>query len=296
MKMILNMCMFLLLLWAAASASAEELPAKLLLPPSCGPGWKVDDRQASYGRETLSDRIDGEAELFLPYGFERLDYARYLQGEDSFDVDVYRMGSVLDAFGIYANYRPEGAEPLPTGTEGAVTSSQLFFYQGRYFVRLQSTGRSDAGKSPLAACAQAVSALLPSGEGAPKELLLVDIPEVERESIRYNATGLLGYDFFPRGITADATIAAAPARLFVLLAESPAEAAKALAAYRAYLKESGAELAATGPGGAGISGIDPLYGRVLAEQSGRYLFGLARVKESAAAARVLDRLRTRLKR
>jgi hypothetical protein len=302
MRQIMNLVLFLLnlilllMILAPLAARGGEGPTASLPVPSCGAGWSLDGKALRYDKETLSDRIDGEAELFFPYGFESLDYARYARGEDAFDLDVYRMGSTLDAFGMYASYRPDGSEPLRAGVEGAVTASQLFFYQGRYFVRLQSTGTADAGKEALANCAEAVSRLLPSGSTPPKELELVAIPEVARGSVRYNATSLLGYDFFPRGMTADASIAGTPVRLFLLLAANPAEAARSLAAYRDYLKVNGAEVRVAGPGSTALSGVDPLYGRVLAEQSGRYLFGLARVKDPAAAAPVMEKLRSRLTR
>jgi hypothetical protein len=274
------------------TSSAADNPTALLPKPSCGAGWNIEGKAAFYGKDNLSDRIDGEAEIFFPYGFENLAYGRYTKGDKAFDLDVYRMGSPLDAFGMYANYRPDGADPLQIGTDSAVTPSQLFFYQGRYFVRLQSTGEGDAGKAALTACAEAASTLLPKGEGAPKEAQLLAIPEVEQGSIRYSATSLLGYDFFPRGLMADATIAGEPARAFVVMTSSPSDAAKAVQRYRSYLQEGGSALS-TEPGGA-VSGVDPLYGKALFDQRGSYVVGFVRLKEVAAAAPALAKLRSRL--
>ena len=80
-----------------------------LLPPlSCGTGWKIEGKPAFYDRDTLSDRINGEAELYFPYGFDRMAAARYASEKlpgAGMDVEIYRMGSLLDAFGMYANYR-----------------------------------------------------------------------------------------------------------------------------------------------------------------------------------------------
>jgi hypothetical protein len=274
------------------TSSAADNPTGPLPKPSCGAGWNIEGKPAVYGKDNLSDRIDGEAEIFFPYGFETLAYGRYIKGDKAFDLDVYRMGSPLDAFGMYANYRPDGADPLQIGTDAAVTPAQLFFYQGRYFVRLQSTGEGDAGKAALAACAETASRLLPKGEGAPKEAQLLAIPEVEQSSVRYSATSLLGYDFFPRGLMADATIAGEPARAFVVMTPSPSDAAKAVQSYRSYLQEGGSVLT-TEPGGA-VSGVDPLYGKALFDQKGSYVFGFVRLKEVAAAAPALAKLRSRL--
>lgn len=271
--------------------AAGDDPGRTLPARSCGAGWPLDGTVAVYDRETLSDRIDGEAEIFFPYGFESLAYGRYIKGKLAFDVDVYRMGSLLDAFGMYAGYRPDGAEPVRAGVEGAVTASQLFFYQDRYFVRLQSTGEGDAGEGALAACAEAVSRLLPAGQGAPREIGLLAIREVEKGSVRYSATSLLGYDFFPRGLTADAVIGGEPARVFVVLARTEPDATDILKRYRAYLSESGGSAKSSG---AALTGVDPLYGNAVAGQVGRYVFGMVRVKDVAAALPVMEKLRQRL--
>ena len=281
-----------ILLLPTVSAEAGTEAEALLPAHSCGAGWQLDGKIAQFDRQTLSDRIDGEAELFLPYGFDLLAYGRYVLGRNSFDVDLYRMGSSLDAFGMYASYRPDGAEPLRLGGEGAATSSQLLFYQDRYFVRLQSTGDADPGKNALAACAQAVSGLLPKAQGAPGELGLLSFAGIEPASIRYSATSLLGYHFFPRGMTADAAVAGKPCRIFLVLTPSSSEAAKAFRSYRHFLRRDGCGVKMTGR--SALTGTDPLYGKVLAEQAGPYVFGLARVKDVAAARRVMEKLRERL--
>ena len=72
---------------------------------------KLTGKPVYYDRDTLSDRIDGEAELYFPYGFDRMAAARYVSEKSpgtGVDVEIYRMGSLLDAFGIYANYRQNG--------------------------------------------------------------------------------------------------------------------------------------------------------------------------------------------
>ena len=284
-------------LWALSVSAAGTDPPRLLPVPSCGTGWSLDGKITFYDRETLSDRINGEAELYFPYGFELLAYGRYAEGDKGFDLDVYRMGSLLDAFGMYANYRPKGADPVPTGAEGAVTPAQLFFYQDRYFVRLQSTGTAAAGKTALVTCAQAVSRLLPAGPGKPSEKDLLAIPEVVKGSVQYSATSLLGYDFFRRGMMADAVIDGESARVFVVLEGTAADAANSFKAYRVYLQANGGVVQpSTNSGGGALTGVDPLYGRVLADQAGRCVFGMVRVKDAAAALPVMEKLRQRVAR
>lgn len=284
------------LLWSGAASAAGE-PRQLLPSLSCGSGWTLEGKILLYDPESLSDRINGEAELYFPYGFQQLVYGRYVQGEKGFDLDLYRMGSLLDAFGIYANYRPKLPALVPLGGEGAATPSQLFFYQGNYFVRLQSTGNPDPGEAALIACAQVISRLLPAGAGKPPELELLAIPEVVQASVQYHATSLLGYDFFRRGMMADALLSGEPARLFIVVEDSAAEADKSFAAYRTYLRANGGgSLPAAPKGGGMMSGADPLYGKVVVGQAGRYVFGMVRVKDPAAAWPAMEKLRRKLAR
>jgi hypothetical protein len=51
--------------------------ADIIPPLSCGSGWRIETKARYYDRDTLSERINGEAELYLPYGFDRMAAARY---------------------------------------------------------------------------------------------------------------------------------------------------------------------------------------------------------------------------
>ena len=61
-----------------------------------------------------------------------------------------RMGSLLDAFGIYANYRRADYKSVKIGEERvSYHPTQLMFYQDRYFVRLQVTGATSLPRESL---------------------------------------------------------------------------------------------------------------------------------------------------
>ena len=60
------------------------------------------------------------------------------------------------------------------------------------------------------------------------------------------------------------------------------------------MKESGREAKRSGKeGGISLEGIDPLYGKVIVEQSGRYLIGAIRLKDTAEAKPVIEELKSR---
>ena len=265
--------LFLLTLLVPFSSQAGGDMDELLPPVSCGAGWKIEGKPLFYDRDTLSDRIDGEAELYFPYGFERMAAARYASEKNpaaGIDVEIFRMGSLLDAFGMYANYRQKEGSTLDVGTESNLSPSQLFLYHGRLFVHIQVTGTDDPGAAP-AECGRAVASRLPGAKNKPPELSALDRPEVVKGTERYLPQSLLGYDFLNKGIMADAVVAGTNLQIFLLLGTTAESATAAFDRYRSQLPQGKVE-----PGGKGVAlleGADPLYGPVMILRKGGCLAG-----------------------
>ena len=199
------------------------------------------------------------------------------------------------AFGIYSNYRRPDNDFVKTGAEGFISPSQLLFYQDRYFVRIQVTGDSEVDKKTLMECGKAISGRLPAASNTPPELEIFNIPEVVPKSERYIAKSLLGYDFFRRGMIADAKGGGGKFQVFVITEDSPAAARKAFESYAAYLKSEGKESRiGHSPDREVLESVDPLYGKVHVEQQGRRLLGAVRLQDKSEAIPVLEKLRAKL--
>lgn len=278
---------------------AEESSMEKVLPaPACAEGWIMEEKVALYSKDTLFERINGESELYFPYGFELLASARYANREDpkvAVEADVYRMGSLLDAFGIYANYRRADDSVVNVGAEGFVSSTQLLFYQDRYFVRLQASGTLSLEQQVFLSCARAVSQNLPRNVSQPKELISFMIPAVKLRSERYIAQSLLGYAFFRRGLIADAILEGEPMKIFMVPEDSVNAARKAFNQYYSYLKDSGQEVQVTGtPDKTSMAAVDPLYKNVYIEHFGHYLIGAVNLKTTSAGRQLVEQLHIRL--
>ncbi len=269
-----------------------------VMPAACADGWTMDGKVTFFDKDSLFDRIDGESELFFPYGFELLAYARYENRQDpkiAIDADVYKMGSLLDAFGIFANYRRKDDADAAIGGGATVSSSQLFFYQDRYFVRLQITGATSAKQDVFLTCAKAISKNLPQNANRPAELESLMIPAVVNRSERYVPQSLLGYDFFRRGLTAEAFVSGEPLQVFVVTEPTQEAARKTFDAYCSYLKQSKSDASiARDQGRSSLEAFDPLYGKVYVEQSGRFVIGAIRVKDSGTARQLVKQVRERI--
>lgn len=275
----------LLLVPATGSEAATEEMENLLPQPACAISWKIDGTLQLYDRDTLSDRINGEAELYMPYGFDRMASARYRSAKNpdiGMDVEIYRMGSLLDAYGMYANYRQQQGITTSAGTESNLSPPQLFLYQGRYFVHLQITGTDASDSGSLAECGQMVASRLPVARTRPTELAAFDRPEVIKGTERYLPQSLLGYDFLNRGIMADARVDGTVLQIFLLLGNSPASATNVFNRFRDQLSQGIVDQQGF------LSGVDPLYGPVIVLKKGDCLAGALKFKNTKGSRALLE--------
>jgi len=119
--------------------------ARLLPAASELPGWVSGGPPESYEREGLYGYINGGSEIFLQCDFRRVDVWRYKKGDggagQEVTVDLYRMGSPLDAFGIFSIRRQGGEKTL--GLEGVpnwVSESQASLAAGVYYANIVGFG------------------------------------------------------------------------------------------------------------------------------------------------------------
>lgn len=288
-----------ILIFVFLPSAAQPSDSLIISFPAFSKGWALKGKPKLYNKENLFDHIDGEAEVYLPYGFELLQSGTYANRKDPEQwivADVYLMGSRLDAFGIYSNYRRPDFEFVKAGVEGFVSPNQLLFYQDRYFVRIQVTGASETDKKTLLDCGRAISGRLPAVYKAPGELAAFDIPEIVPKSEKYIAKSLLGYDFFRRGIIADAFRGRERFQVFVITEDSPDEARQAFDSYTGYLKTEGkGSRVGHSPEGDVLESVDPLYGQVHVELEGHRVLGAVRLQDVSAAKPVIEKIRAKLR-
>ncbi|MCL4692131.1 MAG: hypothetical protein KJ060_06420 [Candidatus Hydrogenedentes bacterium] len=261
-------------------------------------GWHATEPAAIFDTETIFKHINGEAELFFPYGFKQAAYASYENQQfpdATIEADVYEMGSPLDAFGIYSNFRYPGAEFIDLGCEGVLSDQQLMFYVDVYFVKLTTLGTIANPRDVLRACAEVIRNRLPKSNAAPPELALVAVEGVVPQTETYIADSLLGYEFFPRGLLANAASGDASFRIFVVIFDDETAARKGLEAYFEFLENNGAAVKKedTGPTPRTIA-VDPLYKNVVAAQAGAYTFGAVGISDPANVPLAFEELSRQL--
>jgi hypothetical protein len=289
--------MFFVHLPGTASAAPDQPVGKLLPTPGFAEGWVIKEKIDIYNEKDLYKYINGEAELYYPYGFKALATTVYVRNDNpevGIVVDIYEMGSPIDAFGIYSRYRDPDEEQVNIGTEGFMNDSQLLFAKDSYFVRLSPSGTVTLEKTIFLTCAQSVAKRIPGGSSPLKALDILKIPEITPKTETYIAQGVLGYAFFKKGLAADAKLDGNAIRAFVILEDSSESAIRAFEDYKAYLEKSGAEFSVKTDGAvSSMVARDPLYKGLVLVRSGSFLLGAAKLIDPASAIPMIKKMQSR---
>jgi hypothetical protein len=282
-----------ILSWSSASSGAVAMES--LLPKVILEGWALIEGPRTYTKKTLFDHIDGQAELFLKYGFQKSVFAIYQNRENpnnQIELDLYDMGNVLHAFGVFSRFRTEG-QGMGVGLDSYLDEHSALFYQGKYFVMLYST---ESDPSNLNQFSMAVSSKITDPSLPPREIGYFPKAGLKTGSIQYYPEGLLGHQFLKRGFIGtyidqdevkdqvEGNSGNREIHLFIVVFKNSQEALNALKIYGGYLAKKGKvssgsiiEFKARA-----LKGEDPYQGKVVIVHKESYLLGVTGfIKEEA---------------
>jgi hypothetical protein len=194
----------LLLLAIAVPPAGAADPVDPVLGALAAKGeWRLLEPVRTFGSDTLYEEIDGEAELVLPYGMERLTVAvlgATARPGSEVRLELYRMASPRDAYGIWSQYRYPDQEILRIPpTEAIVSDTSADFFRGETFVRVRSKP-GDGSRNDVVGISKEIVLLL-SGSGAPPEeaRVLDGLPGRASGTILYQKRAMLGYECLAPG-------------------------------------------------------------------------------------------------
>lgn len=283
----------------AFAASADMTVEQAIPAPGFSEEWTLEGKIKIFNPDNLYKHINGEAELYLPYGFEALGAALYISKDNpdkALAADIYKMGSLLDAFGIYSRYRNPDAPEAKIGGGSFVNDSQLMFYKDRYFVQLSASGSINPEPGAFITCAKAIVKNIPEGRfPRPEELDFLNIPGIAPRTETYISQSVLGYAFFKKGFTARAILDGESVRVFVVLGESEKDASDMFMRYTEYLKDADIQPQINSKTGvATLITLDPLYKGLILRRSGRYLIGVSNINDPSKGTLLIDRIQARI--
>jgi hypothetical protein len=288
-------------IFAWFEASSWAVPMESLLPKKNLPeGWVLIKGPQSFTKKTLFEHINGEAELFFKYGFQKSVFAIYQNKEDSRDqieLDIYEMGNVVEAFGIFSRFRSESPS-VGIGLDSCLNDHSIFFYKGRFFIMGYAT---ESNPDVLGIFSKSVELKISDPSPPPKEINYFPKSGLKPGSIQYFPEGLLGHQFLKRGfqgiyieevevkgeaerqieVKAKGEIKGKERtkekefQLFLAIFKDSQETTNALKAYKGDLSKKGNVLSGglIQFGTRALHGEDPYQGKVIVLQKGLYLVG-----------------------
>ena len=245
--------------------------------------WSLSEAVKTYSPETLFEYINGAAEAYIGYDFRELAVAQYKgrQAKGSLTVEIYDMGSGLNAFGIYGAERFAESRFLPLGVQGYLEEGSLNFFHGRYYVKLLAFETGAETEAVLRRASAAVSAKAGPAGGFPAVLSAFPRPGLVVNSEKFILRNVLGLEFLAYGFTAEYKTDGREFSAFIAAAASPGEAAAWWSALLGHFRKGGHAVVEF-PGGARID--DPYLRRVVAAKAGIYLCGVTGIREGGEAA------------
>ncbi len=105
-----------------SSVQVSTTPTANIIPV----GFQTMGDKEIFDEKTLSDKIDGKADLYLDCGFKKLECQKYVSAKDSkiwYEVYTYDMGNSRNAFAVYSNQRRPGSKDISIAQFGYKTEN-----------------------------------------------------------------------------------------------------------------------------------------------------------------------------
>jgi hypothetical protein len=184
------------LISSAAAAAEITLPGNGFFP-----GWQVSEKPRTFVKADLFNHIDGGAELFLEFGFERVTVQRYAKGKAEINLETYEMGGPDSALGVYL-MKCGKETPLPgIPARNSSETAQFTILKGRYFVLIDNPDGDKALVPAMTALAAAFLVKIPDQAADPR--LFASLPREKRlggsERLLRGPVGLQPYYTFGEG-------------------------------------------------------------------------------------------------
>jgi hypothetical protein len=260
-----------ILLLAAGSALADP-PA-----PSCSlvPGWTQQGQPRSYTSDNLFEYMDGNAEGYLIYGFQKMAGVTCVNGGDTFVVDISEFADPDSAYGMFTSNRDAQQPTAQVGMAGQLVPRRLIFVKDKYFFEIAANPAKDHTPG-LKAFAAKLETLVQGRTTLPEALLWFPTENLQKESIRLIPESVLGLRILKRGYVGLYDFGKA----FLVKESSPDAAAAVIAKWKTRIGETKpAQL-----GDEAFEARDKYLGGLYVFRKGVYIGGIANLKEGTDGA------------
>lgn len=287
---------------AARAAEAGRQPAaiKANLVAAWPAGLRAMGPVESFSPDTLSDKIDGKAELYLSAGFVAMRCQRITSAaapDAWFEAYIYDMGRPENAFSVYSSQKRTATQEAGIGDYGYRAGNQLCLVHGHYYLELVAADDREPTIQSAGELARAFVAttVVTSHANVAQDEALFPTEGLIAGSVMLLSADVFGFDQLNNTYVARYRDGKDDVTLFISRRATPTEAAKLATAVRDFfVKDCGGKEVATPatPPGAVIIDSGGAFDGVFS--SGTLLAGVHQAANRDAAKRWLQRVSVRL--
>lgn len=271
--------------------SPDAAPVPAYLPENLIPLGPEE----TFDSETLSDKIDGKAELYLSSGFVKLSTRRFARKADPknwLELFIYEMGDPTKAFSVYSSQKRKDSRPVDLPVSAYATEDAFFFANGPKYFEIICASKDMADE--MTSLAKNLIEIEPQYAGQQTESSLFPSESLDESSISLHMSDVFGFSMLDRVYTASYAAESAPVTAFLSKRQSAEEAADLAEAYGRFLVENGGSEAGEIPGtpGSKIYKVYDTYELVL--HRGKFFAGTHEADNLESATDVASRLYRKL--
>ncbi len=200
--------LFIFLSWSIFALTAQGNILLVSKPSDLKPllpvvnNWSLSAEPDFYDAETLFEYIDGASEAYLAYDFQGLlvaQYSREKGGEPLLTLEIYDMGRLENAFGIYSAERPQEANFINIGIEGYLEGGALYFFINRYYIKILCFLESKEADDAALLFGQEVVKRIPERGSWPTLLAFFPSQGIVPHSQKFILRNFLGFSYLNHG-------------------------------------------------------------------------------------------------
>ncbi len=184
---------FLFMTQLSHADTLEGLSKKL---PNHVMGWKTAGHDQIYDPKTIFSYINGGAEVYKAYNMHACLSRRYTRpGEPSIVLDIFDMGSSIDAFGV-STHDTDG-DVMDIGQDSRFRPAWLSFWKNRFFISIYMEEETAASENTVKLLGRQVAAQISEEGIRPRILSLLPVIGLESKNIRYlHHPAVLNYHYY----------------------------------------------------------------------------------------------------
>lgn len=277
---------FFILLFTCITVSAAPTVKDLIPSLDFEPGWVWEMKPEVFKPGNLFEYINGEAELYINYDFLEMATLSFVRADDDMaglTVDIYDMGTPLNAFGVYSNFRRPEMTFAAIGEQAITSDLNIRFYKDRFFIQLNIVSLKPEVKQGMVKLANLIADKIPATLQPERLSQLTENFQIPN-SLKFLKNGYMGQAAFTDVLEAGYHIGDDSFTAFWAWFGSAEDAQKALEAFKANMIKQEYKMEATEKK---LTVQTPYHGTITIALKGENIFGVSGYKEQDIAMDLL---------